>query len=84
MNDLGPLGDNVSEVDAGDLDNLKIIAKMQGRAVSLLMGDRNFSARLKHFLEHYADIHRRLPRAAAFDLRLDDRITGLEDSGNAR
>jgi cell division protein FtsQ len=84
MNDLGPLADNVSEVDAGDLDNLKIVAKMQGRAVTLMMGDRNFSGRLKHFLEHYSDIHRRMPRASAFDLRLDDRITGLEDSGNAR
>ncbi len=83
MKDLGPLSDNVSEVDASDLDNLKITGQMQGRAVSLLMGDRNFPPRLKNFLEHYPDIHRRMPRAAAFDLRLDDRITGLEDA-NAR
>ena len=84
MKELGPLSDNVSEVDASDLDDLKITGQMQGRAVSLLMGDRNFSPRLKNFLEHFPDIHRRMPRAAAFDLRLDDRITGLEDAGNAR
>jgi hypothetical protein len=47
----------------------------------LLLGDRNFSPRLKNFLEHYPDIHHKMPQAATFDLRLDDRITGLEDTG---
>lgn len=84
IKDLGPLSDKVSEVDAGDMDNLKISEQMQGRAVSLLMGDRNFSPRLKNFLEHYSDIHRRMPQASTFDLRLDDRITGLEEPASAR
>ena len=77
MNDLGGLAGQVSEVDAADLDNLKIVEQVDGSALTLMMGDRNFSPRLRNFLEHYADIHRRMPQAAAFDLRLDDRITGL-------
>ena len=84
MRDVGALADNVSEVDVSDLDDLKISGQVHGRAVSLLMGDRNFSSRLKNFLDHYPDIHRKMPKSATFDLRLDDRITALEESRNAR
>jgi cell division protein FtsQ len=84
LRDLGKRADTVSEVDASDLDDLKISRSVQGRGVTLLMGDRNFASRLENFLEHYPDIHRKMPQAATFDLRLDDRITGLEDGGNGR
>lgn len=80
MKELGPLADNVSEVDATDLDDLKITEIAGGSAVFLMLGDRNFSSRLRNFLNHYPDIHRRMPQATSFDLRLDDRITGLESS----
>jgi cell division protein FtsQ len=84
IKELGSLADKVSEVDVSDLDDLKISASVQGHAVSLLMGDHGFWPRFKNFLQHYPDIHRKMPQAATFDLRLDDRITGLEDGGNAR
>ncbi len=77
MQDLGRLADQVSEVDVADLDDLKVTEKLDGRAVTLMLGDHNFSARLGNFLEHYPDIHRRIPQVTSFDLRLDDRITGL-------
>jgi cell division protein FtsQ len=82
--ELGRLADKVSEVDVSDLDNLKITEPVEGTAVSLMLGDRNFSSRLRNFLDHYQDIHARMPQASTFDLRLDDRITGLETAGNAR
>jgi cell division protein FtsQ len=84
MRELGPMADNVSEVDASDLDDLKITEQAGGGAVTLMLGDRNFSSRLKNFLEHYPDIHRNMPKAASFDLRLDDRITGMESSRDVR
>jgi cell division septal protein FtsQ len=84
MKELGPLADNVSEVDVTDLDDLKITEQAGGGAVTLMLGDRNFSPRLRNFLEHYPDIHRNMPQATSFDLRLDDRITGLEASRNGR
>lgn len=84
MRDLGPLADNVSEVDASDLDDLKITEKAGGNAVLLMLGDRNFSSRLRNFLDHYPDIHRKMPQASTFDLRLDDRITGLEHPRNGQ
>src|ERR1700686_1142959 len=82
--ELGRLADKVSEVDVSDLDNLKITEQVEGTAVSLMLGDRNFSSRLRNFLDHYPDIHARMPQASTFDLRLDDRITGLEASRDAR
>ena len=84
MRDLGPLADKVSEVDATDLDDLKITEQAGRDAVFLMLGDRNFSSRLKNFQDHYPDIHRKMPQATSFDLRLDDRITGLETSRDAR
>jgi cell division protein FtsQ len=82
--ELGKLADNVSEVDVSDLDNLKVTEQVGGTAVSLMLGDRNFSSRLRNFLDHYPDIHAKMPQASTFDLRLDDRITGLEASSDAR
>ena len=78
MKDLGGLSKNVSEADAGDLDNLKITEQLEGSAVVLMLGDRNFALRLQNFLDHFADIHHKMPNATSFDLRLDDRITALE------
>ena len=82
--ELGKLADNISEVDVSDLDNLKVTEQVGGTAVSLMLGDRNFSSRLRNFLDHYPDIHAKMPQASTFDLRLDDRITGLEASSDAR
>ncbi len=84
LKDLGDLGDKVSEVDATDLDSLRISEQVQGHSVSLMLGDRNFSSRLRNFLVHYPDIHHRMPQASTFDLRLDDRITGLEEPKDVR
>jgi hypothetical protein len=50
--------------------------------VRLLLGNQRFLPRLRNFLNHYPEIRRRLPKAAAFDLRLDDRITAAEANHN--
>ena len=77
LEDLGGLADDVSEVDVSDLDDLKITEKVARGAVTLMLGDRNFSLRLRNFLAHYSDIRLRIPQVRTFDLRLDDRITGV-------
>lgn len=82
LQDLGPLASNVSEIDASNLDDLKITEKMQDHAVRLMLGDHNFHDRLQSFLDHYSDIQKRLPDAGAFDLRLDDRITAVQEARN--
>jgi len=82
MAELGSLGEHVSEIDAGDLENLRITEEVDGKPVTLLLGDQNFASRVKSFRDHYAEIHRKLPQSTTFDLRLDDRITGLQGSKN--
>jgi len=77
VQELGSLADRISETDVTDLDDLKVTEKLDGRAVTLMLGERNFTSRLQNFLEHYPDIHRRIPQVTTFDLRLDDRITGV-------
>jgi cell division protein FtsQ len=79
MKDIGPLGDRVSEADVSDRNNVKVTARAENRAVVLWLGDQNFAGRLRNFIDHYPDIQRRLPGARTLDLRLDDRITVVEE-----
>ncbi len=74
----------ISEVDVSDPDNLVVTQVARGRAVRLLLGNRNYSSRLSNFMEHYPDISRRLPNARTFDLRLDDRITAQNGGPDGR
>lgn len=80
--DLGYLAKEVSEIDASDPDNIRIVAKAGGRAVELTMGDQNFAARYQNFLAHFAEIEKHSPGVKSFDLRLDDRITAKERDSN--
>jgi cell division protein FtsQ len=76
--ELGPLAKDVSEVNAADPDNLRMVAHVENRAVELIMGDAYFARRFQNFLNHYPEIKRRSPEVKTFDLRLDDRITTKE------
>ena len=76
--DMGYLSKEISEVDATDPDNIRVVAQLERRAVILLMGDGNFVRRYQNFINHYPEIRKRSPEAKAFDLRLDDRITVKE------
>ena len=73
--DLGPLAKDISEVNAADTNDLKMVAQVDNRAIELAMGDDNFGRRYRNFLNHYPDIRRTSPDVNSFDLRLDDRIT---------
>lgn len=73
--DLGYMAKEVSEVNASDPDNIRIVAQMEHRTVELVMGDNNFARRFQNFLSHYPEIAKHSPDSKRFDLRLDDRIT---------
>ena len=75
LEDLGTEGSDISEVNAASPENLMIVTQIEGAAVELVMGNRNFSRRLHNFLDHFSEIQRRSGGVRAFDLRLDDRIT---------
>jgi cell division protein FtsQ len=76
--DLGGLMKDISEVNAAEAEDVRLVVQAGNRAVELLVGDGNFGARYSNFLAHYAEIQKRSPGVKTFDLRLDDRITAKE------
>jgi cell division protein FtsQ len=76
--DLGYLAKDVSEIDARDIGNIRVVAQVDNRAVELLLGDSEYGRRYQNFLNHYPEIRKRSPEVKRFDLRLDDRITARE------
>ena len=76
--DMGYEAKDISEVNTSDLDNLRIVAKVDNRAIELILGDENFGRRYQNFLAHYQEIRRQSPGVKTFDLRLDDRITAKD------
>ncbi|MEQ1947440.1 MAG: FtsQ-type POTRA domain-containing protein [Bryobacteraceae bacterium] len=78
VQELGAMADKISEVDIAEKENLKVKQQYEGRMVTLLLGDQNFGARYKNFLNHYGEIKQKLPGAGMLDLRLEDRITVVE------
>lgn len=75
--ELGPLMDKISEIDVSDPDNLKLIQEFHGAAVTLMVGNQQFLARYRNFVDNYEEIRKRLPGATVLDLRLKDRITAV-------
>lgn len=76
MKELDSVARDISEVDVSETANLKITMDVGGRAIELLLGQRNFAKNVRDFLKHYsAEIQKGSPEATTFDLRLDDRIT---------
>jgi hypothetical protein len=78
LRDLGTNARDVSEVNAADPDNVRVIAQAGGRAVELILGDTNFGRRYQTFLNHYPEMQKRSPNVKTFDMRLDDRILAKE------
>lgn len=72
--DAGELAAKISEVDASDPDNLKVMQDADGKAVTLIVGNRSFKRRLEKFRQNAADLLRRDPDKTVFDLRVDGSI----------
>lgn len=78
VGEIGELEERVSEIDVSEPGNLKVTATTGDQSVVLELGIERFRDKLLSFLQHWPEIHRRLPDATQFDLRLDDRITALD------
>jgi cell division protein FtsQ len=75
---LGASMKDVSEVNATDPGNIRIVVQLNDRVLELILGEDNLGVRYRNFLKHYPEIRKRSPEARVFDLRLDDRITARE------
>ena len=80
---LGPNADKIAEVDATDREDLRVTQSYDGRMVTLLLGDQNFAVRYQNFLNHYREIHEKMPEASSLDLRMEDRITVVQQKDGA-
>jgi cell division protein FtsQ len=76
--ELGGAFQDVSEVNAADPDNIRIVAQVNHATVELILGARNLGARYQNFLKHFPEMQKSSPGAKTFDLRLDDRITATD------
>jgi len=74
MTDAGELSAKISEVDATDPDNLKVMQDAGGKAVTLIIGNRYYKRRLEKFRQNAEDLLRRDPSKTIFDLRVDGSI----------
>jgi cell division protein FtsQ len=71
--DLGPQAKDISEINTASLEDLRVVATVEGHAVELWLGDQHYRSRFLNFISHYRQI-RQDSQASIFDLRLDDRI----------
>lgn len=81
--ELGQLSKRVPEVDLTNPRNLKVIYTMDGRAFTLVLGGDHWTERILRFVRHWDQIQERMPDANRLDLRLEDRITAVEEADGA-
>lgn len=74
QSELAEMMAQISEIDVGELDNVKVTQIFEGRALTLLLGNQKFRERMQNFLDNYGEIRKLRPNAAILDLRLGDRI----------
>jgi hypothetical protein len=77
LNEIGPLGAQVSEVDATDPNNLIVAEHVGNDVVNLMIGEENYAERLRNFLANYSEIKEKRPDATTLDLRVDGVITAV-------
>ncbi|HEX4227108.1 MAG TPA: FtsQ-type POTRA domain-containing protein [Bryobacteraceae bacterium] len=82
LNAIGPMSQQISEIDAADPNNLIAAEHVDDRVVNLMLGDENYKSRLSHFLANYAEIETKPGGrdATKFDLRIDEDITAVGEN----
>jgi cell division protein FtsQ len=82
LKELGPLAEQISEVNVSDPNDLIVAEHVQDNVVNLMLGDENYTGRLQNFLANYGEIKSRRPDAKTLDLRVDGAITTVgEEQG---
>jgi cell division protein FtsQ len=77
LGEIGSLGQQISEINVADPNNLIVAEHVDSEVVNLMLGDENYSERLQNFLANYAEIKVKRPDAKTLDLRVDGVITAV-------
>lgn len=75
LHEIGPLAEQISEINVSDPNNLIVSAHEADAVVNLMVGDENYSERIQNFLANYNEIREKRPDAKTLDLRVDGVIT---------
>jgi cell division protein FtsQ len=78
LEELGPLGKDISEINAANIEDMRVMLQIDQRALELELGDNGFAKRVQHFLNHYAEVKRKSPGVTSFNLRLENTIITKE------
>jgi cell division protein FtsQ len=79
LHEVGPLANQISEVDVTDVNNIIVAEHVGNNVVNLILGDENFQDRLVNFLANYNEVKEKRPDASVLDLRVDGAITAVGD-----
>jgi cell division protein FtsQ len=79
LQEVGPLSNQISEVDVTDVNNIIIAEHVGNNVVNLIMGSENYQDRLTNFLANYNEVKEKRPDASVLDLRVDGAITAVGD-----
>jgi cell division protein FtsQ len=84
LKEIGPLGRDISEINAADPNNLMIAEHVDDSVVNLMLGDENYGERLQNFLTNYGEIRAKRPDVKTLDLRVDGIITAVGEERHGR
>lgn len=74
QNEVEPLNARFSELFVDNPRNVRVTLVMDGRNLTLLLGDDKYLTRVQSFLNNYEAVMKEDPHANLFDMRLEDRI----------
>lgn len=84
LKQVGPLAEQISEINVADPNNLVVAEHVDNDVVDLMLGDENYTERLQNFLANYAEIKAKRPNAKSLDLRVDGAITTVGEEERAQ
>jgi cell division protein FtsQ len=77
LRSIGPLSEQISEIDVNDPNDLIVAEHAENSVVNLMLGDENYAERLKNFVANFSEIKAKRPEARTLDLRVDGVITAV-------
>lgn len=79
QDEVESLNARFSELDVRDPRNLQATLVLEGRTLTLMLGNEKYLTRVQNFLEHYETVLKTNPRANLFDMRLEDQIIATRE-----
>lgn len=75
LKEVGPLSATISEIDASNPRDIRVVRAVGNLAITFSLGETNFKTRLEYFDRNYAQVAENEPSSTAFILSIDGKIT---------